>query len=217
MTKNDTESPIVPDATVIESANANHLRAALRAVLPFVCDEEGSPLCGVLLERDGQHWHVVATNGHVLARATLAWLGESSGRVESVFLPTASAKALASSLRGEKDPVRVEVRPDRFLVSRGLRGVADVPATDRGFPRYCAVIPAEGREASPRVGLNAAWLADAAAAFKTFAAAAPRAPRSKGFVTAVRVSLGRELDPVRLDASVPDVGDLTVVIMPRKL
>jgi hypothetical protein len=201
------EHTLMPNAK-IERVHPKHLRAALLAVLPFACaDKTREHIWGVLIERDADELNIVATQGYVIARATITPHGSSSGRLDRIVLSDPSARALADALKFEKSPTDASMELDHF--EYGHVRVPAIPACR--YLAYREVIPPQGRDVSVGdVGLNYTYLEAAAKACRVFVAA--RHDHRKRDIPPLLVSRGGPIDPVRLDVGDPEIGRLTIVI-----
>ena len=188
-----------------------NLHAALRAVLPFASqDETRMRLNGIRLEVTSGHLYLIATDGHTLANAQPQCKAQSDGWG---FLTVAQAKGLALAIKPRAAERHLEVvitlGPESIAVEGISHGYPRTEEKDQ-FPPWRQVTPDRANAKDDAVAvfsLDPRYLERAGRAARDFC------PSIIGY----RISVPAEsLDPVRLDLSHPERGDLVIVIMPRR-
>lgn len=202
-----------PAVTEIE-LSAVSLELALRASLPFVSnDETRFHLASVALAVDGGRLAFVATNGHYLGRAIPAGVKMEGPDRVLCLIPASEASALHKRVKlAIKSTAPCRLTIDGLQI--GYRNGTDTyacRAIDSTFPAYQAVIPAlrKSGDATVRLGFNPRYFVDAMKACAGFIG-------RSGEGVAIQIPAS-ELDPVRFDAAIPKVGEMTVVVMPMRL
>jgi DNA polymerase III sliding clamp (beta) subunit (PCNA family) len=214
-----------PVTSTSVTVNADQLNAALKATLPFVCKYPTRfHLATVAMVVDGGYLAFVATNGHALARAVTTVKVPGDDRV-LCLIPHASAKTMADrakSLAKINAPLTIEVGTTIAKFSAGALETMQFTHVDSVYPPYKTVIP-ESRtpiahiygakkqdigEASPVIGFNPRYMVDACKAADAYT------DNTRAFRMSVPTG---SLDPMRFDATHPDHGSLTIVIMPMRI
>jgi hypothetical protein len=196
-----------------------NLSCALRAALQFVCEDETRfHLCAVSLEVNDGALHVVATNGHTLCNVRpVAKCGEDT----SFLLSTANVETLISWLKYKKTEAKQEMTLDwsrdghSALTVSGVIGILNLTGVNEKFPPFRQVTPSK---ADPKgngcgvVGTNPEYLGLASLAAKYLLDDA----RVNGLP--FEWSMPPEpLDPIRLDYTVTDRSETTIIIMPMMI
>jgi hypothetical protein len=189
-----------------------NLSCALRAALEWVCEDETRfHLCTVYLEVSGDHLHVVATNGHGLCDARPECKSTADA---SVLIPVDRVKDLLRWLKCKKAENNFEITltiAEDKLHASGMHGVCEVVGMREQFPPFRQVIPERSNNSCNVVGVSPDYLELAGRSGQLFY---DDPGNSRGFEWS---QPAEPLAPIRLDMSVPDRGDLTVVIMPMRI
>lgn len=210
------------------------LHNALRAVVPFASkDETRFHLCRVAFRFNANEYSgiptldMVATNGHVLAQATIEIRDAIVGEAGTIYcLQADELDRIRKSLKFRKSErdrevtVSFDATPKntgtlRIDVAGRLGLTANLQvATD--FPRWENVITERGSKdrksnRSEVVGLSGKYLALIGTAAVHFEG--PHCSRESG----IEVTTGDALDPVRADVEATAIGRLTIVLMPMRL
>jgi hypothetical protein len=218
------------------------LHAALRAVLPFVCqDDTRTPLLGVCFTQTSSGLVLSATDGHscIEARPICTVSGTPDGR--RVLIATELVEALVAAIkpgkmRGPGDlmtlvigrPVDPSETPAVLVSGPGIAQGNAMPTVPKAvFPDLERVVPKRvdatqvddaERDGARLLGLSPMLLGRAGTAAGYFAAARKLATdnynRSREFQITWPAC---PLSPVRLDLSIRDRGSLTIVLMPMRV
>ena len=196
---------------------------ALRAVQLFCCqDETRFHLNGIYVEIDTLGiLRFVATDGHILAISTVVGTAQGASEKDG-FLTSEQVKQLLTMIKptnkaDRSTPVGLQLSANR----RSIRCTVDEDQqefTDSGeeFPPWRQVMPeaaSPDSKGTAKIGLSLRYLERAGKAV-TFMCGGKVAAESAVFA----ISIGdTQLDSVRLDFSAPDIGDLTIVIMPCRI
>jgi DNA polymerase III sliding clamp (beta) subunit (PCNA family) len=185
---------------------------AVRACELAMCDDESrTQLCGVHFDADAGHPALVATNGRWLARVRLTV--KVTGASVAGTLPAGYLRDLMNLCKSPGDvTVDLSLGTFRAMTSRGTV-VTETLAGE--FPPYRAVISAPSKNGG-EWGVDPLFLHDAAEAVRRWLSIASwrKGPAERPTIK-VRAP-GDALDAKRLDVST-DAGDLTVVLMPKRL
>jgi hypothetical protein len=223
MTDLATVTPINSASSVMIERAAFY--AALKTVAMFQStDELRERLSAVYFETINGQLHIVATDGH-----TLAWaqpIGKVAGPDASILLHSGHVKALLAALK----PTRVNGCNELTVAIGGsLKITGPDIALERSmsstlkasdFPPYQTVVPEQTspdhHNAVNVYGISPLWLERAGkAAIAWMGRGALRAlSNDTGFTV---TAPDEALSAMRLDMSTPDVGKLTLVLMPMRL
>jgi hypothetical protein len=193
---------------MIMIVDAGKLAKALKLVFPFASkDMTRLYMCAVRLEVDdqGQVLRVVATDAKAMAVVSIRiWEHDRAAGAVDLTLPCASALQAAckgaSRVAFSEGQARVDDSLTMALVTRA-----------EAFPPWKRVLPSEGGDWAPGPrAVDAALLARAGRALRDFAK-----PDSYEHGH-VRVSWYEPLGATRWDVTNEDIGNLTVVVMPRR-
>lgn len=216
------------------------LHAALRAVLPFVCqDDTRTPLLGVCFEQTPTGLVLSASDGLscIEARPTCTVSGTPEGR--RVLIPTEIAEALVAAIKPGKERGAGDELP--LIISRpGDPGGASLHVSGPGlvaqtiaavpkavFPDLERVVPqrvdarqvdSAERDGARLLGLSPALLGRAGTSAGYFAAARKMATDNYNRSSEFQITWpASPLAPVRLDLAIRDRGSLTIVLMPMRV
>ncbi len=185
--------------------------AELRALTTYASDDQTRMhLASVCFDLEGKR--ASATDGHrliVIDASTLGTLDDGEARGKSLV----NARALQAALRGLGGRTkRVKVRCDEKAVTIECDHVrAMLETVDATFPPIDQVIPSIASIGKPAevIGFNPRYVRDLGAVADI--------QESHKQLPQLKLRLGGELDPARVDADLLDEGSVTIVVMPMRV
>lgn len=217
------------------------LHAALRAVLPFVSqDEARPPLCNVLFEQTSNGLTIAATDGHscIEARPHCTVSGTYEGR--RIVVSTERVEALLAAIKPGKarltsdlltlvigrpvdpgeTPAVLVTGPE--LPAHAMPGVPKVvfPPLDRVIPERIDAreVDSADRDGARLLGLSPRLLGRVGTAAGYFAAARTLVDRNYNESRELQVTWPAcPLSPIRFDLAIRDRGTLVIVLMPMRV